>query len=259
MSRVVTVPPRQRRVRWARASGRSTAITTSSSRARRSSFFVPCRGGGGGPNALEIVTESAKTVRVGGTQHAWALGLTAGQFALGLVELSQTPLPICFESARDEPILGLHGAVASLGLLGFVLCPFDGEAPQGEGKALGAKPQPGLAGRSELGEAREDGADGPDDGLVRMEPDLALLVAPDEADGQAAAEGAALGLMANASVETFAPGVQFRLGHGAFETEDQAVVEQGGVVDAIGIGEQGVGDATQVEEAIPVCVAARHA
>ena len=41
--------------------------------------------------------------------------------------------------------------------------------------------------------------------------------------------------------------------------EDQAVVEQGGVVDPVGVGEQGIGDAAQVEEAIPVRVIARQA
>ena len=130
---------------------------------------------------------------------------------------------------------------------------------QGEGQALGAEPQPDLARRPHFREAREDGADRAGDGLVGMEPDLALLLSPDEADGQAAAQGAALGLVANAAVEPLAQDVQFGLGHGAFEPEDQAVVEQGGVVDAIGIGEQGVGDATQVEEAIPVRVVARQA
>ena len=88
---------------------------------------------------------------------------------------------------------------------------------QGEGQAFGAEPEPDLAGRPELGEAREDGADRAGDGLVGMEPDLALLLTPDEPDGQAAAQGAAFGLVADAPVESLAQDVQFGLGHGAFE------------------------------------------
>ena len=92
-------------------------------------LLVARRGGGGGPDASEVVTEGAKAFRVGGTQRARALGLAAGQFALRLVELPQPPLPVGFESAGHQPILGLHRAIAALGAFGFVPCPFDGEAP----------------------------------------------------------------------------------------------------------------------------------
>ena len=92
-----------------------------------------------------------------------------------------------------------------------------------------------------------------------MEADLALLLAPEEAHGQAAPEGPAGGLVANATIEPLAQGMQLGLAHGALQPEDQPVVEQRGVVDAVGIGEQGVGDSAQVEEAIPVGVVARQA
>ena len=92
-----------------------------------------------------------------------------------------------------------------------------------------------------------------------MEPDLALLLSPDEADRQAAAQFAARGLVANAAVEPRAQDVQLGFAHGALEAEHQAVVEQGGVIDAVGVGDQGVGDAAQIEQAIPVGVVARQA
>ena len=53
--------------------------------------------------------------------------------------------------------------------------------------------------------------------------------------------------------------MQLRLAHGALESEDQTVVEQGRVVDAVGIGDQGIGHAAQVQEPVPVGVIARQA
>ncbi len=130
---------------------------------------------------------------------------------------------------------------------------------QGERQALGAEPQPDLAHRPHLREAFEDGAEGTGDGLVGMEPDLAFVLAPDEADRQATAQGAARGLVANAPVEPRAQDVQLRLTHGAFEPEDEAVVEQRGVVDSVGIADQGIRHGAQVEEPVPVGVIARQA
>jgi hypothetical protein len=74
-----------------------------------------------------------------------------------------------------------------------------------------------------------------------------------------AAQRAAGGLIANAAVEAGAEDVQLRLTHGALEAEDQAVVEQGRVVDAVGIGDLGIGHAAQIEEPVPVSVIAGQA
>jgi hypothetical protein len=46
--------------------------------------------------------------------------------------------------------------------------------------------------------------------------------------------------------------VKFCLGHSAFQSENQAIVEKSGVIQAIIIGEQGIGDGTHIEEAIPI-------
>jgi hypothetical protein len=40
--------------------------------------------------------------------------------------------------------------------------------------------------------------------------------------------------------------VQLRLAEGALEAQDETVVIGGGVVDAVGVGDQGVGQRTQV-------------
>src|SRR5712692_1080863 len=54
-----------------------------------------------------------------------------------------------------------------------------------KGQAFGAEPEPDAAGRAQLGEAVEDGADGGRDGDIRMETNLTIPVTPDKAHGQA--------------------------------------------------------------------------
>jgi hypothetical protein len=99
-------------------------------------------------------------------------------------------------------------------LIGLERCPIDKTWS-------GAKPGPALTYRSKLSKFREDDANGADDGFVGMKTHFAVLFSPDEANGQAAAQFAACGLVADSTVEPCAKYVQFRFAHGAFETEDQ--------------------------------------
>jgi hypothetical protein len=133
-------------------------------------LLVARRGGGGVPDAREVVTERAKTFRVGGTHRTRALGLAAGQVALRLVEFPQPSLPVGFESTRDQPILGLHRAIASFGPFGFVPGPFNGEAPLCE---RGVVVRFDLVRRHERGVQgrwREGREEGRGHGLVDLEP-----------------------------------------------------------------------------------------
>lgn len=82
---------------------------------------------------------------------------------------------------------------------------------------------------------RKDIADDGDDGLVRVKAHLALHLAPHEADRQAAPELAARGLVADAAIEARAQHMQFRLTHRALEPEQQSVIEQCRMIEAIGI------------------------
>src|SRR5271157_2276504 len=93
-------------------------------------------------------------------------------------------------------------------------------------------------------------ADGGDHGLVGMEADLAIGLAPDKADRQSSAQFTARRLVANAAVETGAQDVRLGLAHGALEPEQEAIVEQDGMIDAVGVGE-----AAQLDEAMPIVVA----
>ena len=126
-------------------------------------------------------------------------------------------------------------------------------------QALAAEPEPDAACRAEFGEARKDGADGGADRLIRMEADLAVLLAPDEADRQAAPQFAARGLVADAAVQARAQDMQLGLAHRALETEQQPVVEQRGMIDAVGIADQRVGQAAEIEQAVPIGVVAGQA
>src|SRR5215469_7440963 len=84
-----------------------------------------------------------------------------------------------------------------------------------------------------------------------MEQHLAILVAPDKADRQAAPEFAAFCLIANAAVETSAQHVKLGFAHRAFETEQKAIVEERGMIDAVGIANERVGQASEVDETVP--------
>jgi hypothetical protein len=79
----------------------------------------------------------------------------------------------------------------------------------GEAEALRAEPQPHATYRAELTEALEGGLDGTGDGFVWIEADLAVLLAPDESNRQAAAQLATRGLVANATLQARAQDVQF--------------------------------------------------
>ena len=53
--------------------------------------------------------------------------------------------------------------------------------------------------------------------------------------------------------------MQFGFRHSALEPEHQSIVEQARMINPVGIADEGVGDATQVEQAIPVGIVARQA
>jgi hypothetical protein len=105
--------------------------------------------------------------------------------------------------------------------------------------SLVAEPQPHAARRAGLGEAGEDGADRGRDGLVGMQQNLAVGLAPHEAHGQAAAQLATGGLVANAAVETGSEHMQLGLAHRPLQPEQQTVVEQRRMIDAVGMKQGG--------------------
>ena len=69
------------------------------------------------------------------------------------------------------------------------------------------------------------GWDAAGDGLVGIEKHLAVFLAPDHADGQAAAQLAPGGLVADPAVEPGSDDMKLGFGHGAFESQQQTVIE----------------------------------
>jgi hypothetical protein len=145
----------------------------------------------------------------------------------------------------DGVIAGLHPA--DLGMSMHL---------QWELHPLVAEPQPDAARRAGFGETLKHAIDGSDDGFVRVEEHLTVLIAPDEANGQATPELAAFCLIANATVEACTQDVQLGLAHSSFEAKQQAIVEEGGMIDAVGIADQRVGEAGEIDEPVPISVVA---
>src|ERR1700680_4755866 len=140
--------------------------------------------------------------------------------------------------------------------------PTDGTAVaslQWKRQALAAEPEPDAAHRSEFSEASKDSTDGGADRTVWGEAHPPTLLARDETTRHAAPHFAASGLVENPAVKTRSYDMQLSLAHGALETEQQSIVEHRGMIDTVGIADEGVGEAAQIEQAIPIGVVAGEA
>jgi hypothetical protein len=91
---------------------------------------------------------------------------------------------------------------------------------------------------------------------VRVEASLAVGLAPDEADREPAAPLTAGRLVANAALQAGANEGQLRLRQGPLEPQQQPVGEQRRVIQPVGLADQGIGYAAQVEQTMPVGVVA---
>ncbi len=87
--------------------------------------------------------------------------------------------------------------------------------PQGKVQALGMKPEPDPTRRTQFGKPFEHRANGGDYRRIGVKAHLAVLLAPDEADGQAPTQFAAGGLVTDTPVEPGPENVEFGFTHGA--------------------------------------------
>jgi hypothetical protein len=133
-----------------------------------------------------------------------------------------------------------------------------GVGTRGEGEGVVAEVAEEAAEGAELREAGEDVGEAFADSFVGVEGDRAVGLT-DQADGEGYGQFAALGLVFAGGGEAAAEEMEFGFGEGAFETEEEAVVVGMGVVDAVGVGEEGVGEGTEFEEAVPVGIGAGEA
>lgn len=65
-----------------------------------------------------------------------ALLLALRELGLRLLEGAQTLLPVRLEPARDQTVVRVHRAIASLGLVGLVLRALHRQAPLGQGSIV---------------------------------------------------------------------------------------------------------------------------
>src|SRR5207302_1296051 len=124
---------------------------------------------------------------------------------------------------------------------------------------FGTEPEPDPSCRAEFCESLEDRADRAGDRFIGMKEDFTILVSPNQTNRQAAAQFSASSLVADATVETGANDVQLRFTHRALQTKQQAIVKQRRMVDAVAIADKGVGNAAQLQQAIPVGIVPRQA
>src|ERR1700751_5525688 len=91
-----------------------------------------------------------------------------------------------------------------------------------------------------------------------MKQHFAVCLTPNQSDWQSAPQFTACRLVANSAVEAGAQHMEFSLRHGALESEYQPIIKHAGMIDTIGIADERIGGAAEVEQSIPIGVVARH-
>jgi hypothetical protein len=91
-----------------------------SSSSVRSSCLRSFGGGGRVPDLAEVTAQGQDRGLLGRGEGLGPGGLAAGQLGFGVGGLLQGGVPFGFQAAGDQPVLGVDGAVAALGLDGLV-------------------------------------------------------------------------------------------------------------------------------------------
>src|SRR5437868_10725861 len=121
------------------------------------------------PDGGEIGSECEETIALGLRDHPRPLFFAAFQLDLGRLKCAQALLPVAFEAARHQPIVGIDSAIAARGALRFVIGSLDPEPPLLQSDfAFGLQPLSGGKGGGQP--SRLQGCDeGPSDGLVDLD------------------------------------------------------------------------------------------
>ena len=127
-----------------------------------------------------------------------------------------------------------------------------------EGQTLGAEPKPDLTHRPQFCEAVKHRTDGAGNCFVWVKAYLAVAIAPDQADGQSPTQFTACCLIADSSIEPCSKDVKFGFTHGAFEPQNETIIEQSRMVQPVTVTNQGVSENTKVEQPVPIGIVARQ-
>jgi hypothetical protein len=121
------------------------------------------------PDGGEIGSECEQTIALGLRDHPRSLFFAAFQLDLGRLNCAQALLPVAFEAARHQPVVGIDSAITTLGALRLVIGSLDPELPLLQsGFAFDFQPLSGGKGGSKPN--RLQGSDeGPSDGLVDLD------------------------------------------------------------------------------------------
>src|SRR6266700_2269601 len=128
----------------------------------------------------------------------------------------------------------------------------------GDLEVLGGEVADDRQRRAGILEEREDEPDRLLDRLVRVQ-DHATGRIVDEPGRRLDAQGALAGFLELAAQQAGPQPVQLSLGQGALEAEQEAIIVLAGVVDAVLVDDQGLGQGTQLQQPLTVAGGARQA
>jgi len=147
----VSAPPFQRSVKRAAKASRSTLMMGLVEERPQQLFPVARRRRACVPDGDEIRSEREQAVTLLLANRMGASGLTTRKIGLCGLERLQACFPLSLETARDETVVGIDGAIAPFRSLGFVAGAFNGKSPLLERRlAIGFKPFRGGECRSQL-------------------------------------------------------------------------------------------------------------
>src|SRR5258708_382818 len=92
-------------------------------------FLVSWQGGWSPPNGGQVSTQSKQAATLIGAERLRSQCFAMGKLGLGTIEFAQGFLPLSLETAGDKTIIRVDGAIATLGALRFIACPFHRETP----------------------------------------------------------------------------------------------------------------------------------
>src|SRR5260370_25826008 len=92
-----------------------------------------------------------------------------------------------------------------------------------------------------------------------MKSHFTILFTPNKPQGKTAPKCPTSSLVANATKQSWSQYMRLGFGHGALETEYQAIVEQRRMINAVAITDESIGETAKIEQAIPVSVVAGEA
>src|SRR5258708_36801682 len=91
--------------------------------------LVSWQGGWRPANGGQVSTQSKQAATLIGAERLRSQCFAMGKLGLGPIEFAQGFLPLSLETAGDKTIIRVDSAIATLGALRFIACPYHRETP----------------------------------------------------------------------------------------------------------------------------------